>query len=111
MTFHSLLYLVPGLLILVTGLALKNGQIPRNAVIGVKMAESYESEQSWLAINQYGGLQFLRGGLVIVLSAALGIFLPFGPEVIHPILLLVFLGGSLIPTWLSVRFARQYGRR
>ena len=103
---YSLLFLVPALVLIAVGVPLRAGQVPRNRLYGIRIPSSFASDEAWCAINRYGGEQFVRGG-VAMLIFVLGVFLPWSFDVIAAAMLAAFLVCTIVPAWMSVRFARR----
>ena len=104
---YSLLFLVPSLVLIAVGLPLRSGRVPRNGLYGIRIPRSYASDEAWYAINRYGGEQFVRGGIAMLLFVLAGLFLPWSFDAIAALMSGAFLLCTLVPAWMSIRFARR----
>jgi len=51
-------------------------KVPMNRFYGVRIPESFVSDQRWYDINAYGGRLMMRWSLLIMLTGLAGFFLP-----------------------------------
>lgn len=65
-----------GLLISLVSVPLILGRIPPNDVYGIRTRAAFASEADWYRINRIGGRYLAISGLVILLTGAVGFFLP-----------------------------------
>ena len=75
-TTVALIFIASGLLIFVVSLPLVYRKVPMNALYGVRIPRSMESEQRWYDINAYGGRQLARWSWLITATGAVGFFVP-----------------------------------
>jgi len=81
---------------------------PRNAIYGVRMRESFESEKRWYEINEYGGKQLmLSATLTTALAAILCFNLPFQPTA----RIICVLAAVLIPVGATICWAIETSPR
>jgi hypothetical protein len=103
---------VCGLVSIALAIPLVRGQVARNPLYGVRFAQSFASDDAWLAINRYGGKRLIIWSIPILVIGIASLLIPlqsrtaltlavgFGP--------LIFV---LIPVLESWRFARRYSPR
>ncbi|MGC8667416.1 MAG: SdpI family protein [Chthonomonadales bacterium] len=67
-----LICIAGGTLILILGIPLTLGRIPRNGIYGFRTAKTLASDEAWYPANRFAGGQMIRAGAEIVaLSLAL----------------------------------------
>ena len=98
-----------GLVVIGLAVPLARGWIGPNRLYGVRLPESFRSDDAWYAINRYGGRRLILWAVPMVAAGAGCFFLPLQA---HPALALaaglaplVFI---LIPVLQVWRFARRY---
>lgn len=64
-------YIFVGLLLIVLSIPLVSSKVGRNALYGIRIGKSFESDENWYAINRYGGKVLIVVG---VITAVLGAF-------------------------------------
>ena len=101
-----------GVVIIVVSIPLALGRVGRNRFYGVRLSQSFRSDDAWLAINQFGGKRMIAWSVPLVLVGIICFFLSLQS---HPALTLalgfvpcVCLFIPLLETW---RFARGYQPR
>jgi uncharacterized membrane protein len=57
-------------------LPLVKRKIKRNRWYGIRILEAFKSEERWLEINQYGGRLMIRLGVVLAITAGIGLTFP-----------------------------------
>jgi hypothetical protein len=101
-----------GLVCLALSIPLARGKVGRNALYGVRFRESFQSDEAWMAINQFGGRRLMRWCLPLI---AIGVIAFFMPLQRHPIVTIIFGFAPLIfvfiPMIESWRFARSFGSK
>lgn len=107
MSGYALLFLVPALALIAIGLPLRAGKVPRNHLYGIRIPRAFASDEAWYAINRYGGEQLVRAGIAMLAVVFVGLFLPWSPDVTLAIMLAAFLVCTIVPAWMSIRFARR----
>ena len=108
----SITYLLSGLLISLATLPLVYGKIPMNALYGIRVKQTFESETSWYHLNEVGGMIFTMLGFPLILSGGLGFFLPQTMLVIHSTLTLVItLISSGFAIYLFMRYAIRHQKQ
>lgn len=105
----GLSWLLAGILTILLSLPLISRKIPRNSFYGMRFHPSYQSEEAWFKINEFGGEGMRFWSLFIFAAGTLTLFLPLQA---HParalfigLLPLLFI---LIPILLTWRFARRF---
>jgi uncharacterized membrane protein len=96
-----------GLLIVAVALPLARGKVEMNHWYGVRVRQSFQSEDQWYRINRYGGRQLMACGLIIAVVGAVAFFLELGSS---PGLMALFLFAPLlvlVPAAASVLYARK----
>jgi hypothetical protein len=100
-----------GVVCLALSIPLARGKVGRNAIYGVRFRESFQSDEAWMAINQFGGRRLMRWCWPLIAVGIVAIFLPLQRHPIGTVLLgfapLIFV---LIPVFESWRFAKRYGK-
>jgi hypothetical protein len=101
-----------GVVCLALAIPLARGKVRRNALYGVRFRESFQSDEAWMAINQFGGRRLMRWCLPLIAVGAVAFFLPLQR---HPIVTILFGFAPLIfifiPVVESWRFAKSYGSK
>jgi len=77
MTYHLIIHLCVGWLLILVALPLVLGWVPMNRWYGVKLPKAYVSDENWIALNAFGGKLLMMAGAVILLMTGLRF-------VIHP---------------------------
>lgn len=102
-------WILAGILIVALAIPLVRGRIRRNHFYGVRLSQSFQSDDAWFAINRFGGQRLIICALPMVLigvacffmhlnhQAGLAIFIGVAP--------LIFIFIPILETW---RFARRY---
>ena len=96
-----------GALVFAVALPLAQGKVGMNHWYGVRVRQSFESEEKWYIINRYGGRQLMIWGAIIAAIGAVGMFIDMGERME---LLFLFLHAPLlvlVPAALSVLYARR----
>jgi len=91
----SITFLLCGLIITLIGIPLACRKVPMNAFYGLRMKVSFQSETSWYDLNQVGGMLFAMLGFPLILSGALGFFLPEKMLMLHSTLTLAVMSASI----------------
>ena len=85
-----------GAAIIVVSLPLLKDNIKPNALYGVRMAKSFESNENWFKMNRYGAKQMILWAAIMMLCGIVAFFLPMQHNVtlavifaILPVLLVV----------------------
>jgi uncharacterized membrane protein len=69
----AILHIIVALVIIGFSLPLMKRKIKMNPWYGIRIAESFKSEERWFEINQYGGRLMLWWGVVIGIMATIGL--------------------------------------
>ena len=103
----GLLNVFLGLLIVAIAFPLARGKVGMNHWYGVRVRQSFESEEKWYKINRYGGRQLMIWGVIIAALGAAAAFIDLGSrwELMAAFLLVPLL--VLIPAARSVLYARK----
>lgn len=97
-----------GALLAVSGIPLALRKVPMNRWYGVRLPESYASEERWYDINAYGGRLFVIYGIAVLLFG--GFARDLAPAPTDPMSALFTIGpllGAFIPIVMVVRYARR----
>lgn len=65
-----------GALFVVLAIPLIKRRVKMNAIYGVRFKKSFESEDNWYAINEYGGRLLRLNGIVLIIMGVLGVWAP-----------------------------------
>ena len=99
---------IVGLLTIETSLPLIKRKIKMNSWYGIRISESFKSEERWYEINEYGGRLMLWLGIVLIVVAGIGLVLPQKYWVVYAFSVLgVIAGGFGVVT---VRIFRYVAR-
>jgi uncharacterized membrane protein len=96
-----------GTLIIAISLPLARGKVAMNHWYGVRVRQSFESEEKWYKINRFGGRQLMLWGAIIAALGAVALFLDLDDQ---PALTTAFLFVPLLVFVPAVRSA-LYARR
>ena len=72
----GLALVLSGALIIAVCLPLLKGQIKPNALYGVRMAKSFESDENWFKMNRYGAKQMMLWAGATIAVGLVAFFLP-----------------------------------
>lgn len=76
MQFAGIVTAAVGLIIIATSLPLIYRKVPRNDVYGIRIHESLKSDERWYEINEFGGRELLKAGIVMIVSGLAAFFVP-----------------------------------
>lgn len=100
-----------GLLGITLSIPLIKGQIGRNKWYGVRFPQSFQSEESWLAINRFGGKRLAFWSIPLLAIGVVSFFLPLQTHTELTLVLgfapLVFVLIPLLESWHLARRFRQ----
>lgn len=97
-----------GALLAVSGIPLALRKVPMNRWYGVRIPESYASDERWYDINAYGGRLFLGYGCAVVLFGWLARgAAPAPADPMSALFTIAPLVGAFIPIALTLRYARR----
>jgi uncharacterized membrane protein len=104
-------FLLSGMLIFVVCLPIVHGIIPMNKFYGMRTKDTFKSDESWLHLNEVGGMIFAMIGFPLILAGVVGFFIPEQ-------FLQIFSTMVLIVTFLSIaaalyfftRYSKRYTR-
>jgi hypothetical protein len=104
----GLSWLFTGALCILLSLPLIKRKIPRNSFYGMRFPQSYQSDEAWFKINEFGGKQMLLWSLLIIAAGTLALFLPLQGHPARALFIGLFpLVFILTPVLLTWRFARR----
>jgi hypothetical protein len=103
----GVMWVLSGCLLVVLARPLMKGEVGMNHWYGVRVRQSFESEEKWLKINRYGGRQLAMGGALIILWGVLTFFMDLEDEVLLVISTLVPLAIIAVVAVRSVQYARR----
>jgi uncharacterized membrane protein len=103
----GIMWILSGCLLVALARPLVKGEVGMNHWYGVRVRQSFESEEKWLKINRYGGEQLALGGALIILWGALTLFMDLEDEVLLMTSTLVPLAIIVVVAVRSVLYARR----
>src|SRR5436309_1866622 len=65
-----------GLLIIVLAIPLVSGGVGRNRLYGIRLRQSFQSDDAWYAINRFGGKQLIVWAVPLIPVGIACLFLP-----------------------------------
>jgi len=65
-----------GLLVIAVSIPLVRGWVGRNGWYGVRLPQSFQSDDAWLAINRFGGKRLIVWSVPLVIVGMVSLFLP-----------------------------------
>ena len=96
-----------GLLIMGVALPLARGRVPWNPLYGVRLPQSFRSDEAWFAINRFGGKRLVVWSIPMVATGLVSFFIPMQPYPTRALIIslapLVFLFIPVVESW---RFAK-----
>ena len=72
----SITFLLSGILVFVACLPIVHGMIPMNKFYGMRTKNTFRSDESWLHLNEVGGMTFSMIGFPLILAGLLGFIIP-----------------------------------
>lgn len=101
-----------GVILVALCIPLVRGHIPRNSWYGIRLPQSFASDDAWYAINRFGAKRMIVWAIPLILVGLVSFFLPLKAHTN----LTLFMGFAplifvLIPVFESWRFARKYQSR
>ncbi len=69
--------LVIGLIMILLSIPLKNGSIKMNYWYGFRFPKSFESDDAWYKINEFGAERFIKWSIPILVAGLFSFFIPF----------------------------------
>jgi hypothetical protein len=103
---------ITGLVMIGVSIPLVQGRIRPNRLYGVRLAQSFQSEDAWFAINRFGGKHLIAWAVPLVCIGIGCFFLRLAP---HPAFTLaigflpcICIAAAAFQIW---RFARHYQSR
>jgi len=102
----AIIHSIVALVIIGVSLPLVMRKIKRNQWYGIRIPEASKSEERWLEINQYAGRLMVCWGIVLFITAGIGLLLPKKYWIIYAFSgLAVILVGLGVVTTLIFRYA------
>jgi uncharacterized membrane protein len=74
--FFGIINIACALLIIGISIPLVNHKIKMNHFYGIRIKKSFESEDSWYKINEYGGKQLIIWSIPMILVGLISFFVP-----------------------------------
>jgi hypothetical protein len=97
------------LIITAASVPLVRGRVPRNRIYGIRLSQSFKSDEAWYEINRFGGKRLIAWAIPLLAIGLACLFLRLQG---HPLLTLVLGFGPLlflvIPAVQTWRFARRF---
>lgn len=103
----GLLNVMMGLLVVAVSLPLVRGKVGMNHSYGIRVRQSFESEEKWFKINRYGGRQLMIWGAIIAALGVVTMFLDVDGLGDGMLLLLFVPLLILVPAVQSIFYARK----
>jgi hypothetical protein len=72
----GIINIASALLIIGVSIPLVNRKIKMNHLYGIRIKKSFESEDSWYRINEYGGRQLIIWSIPMILAGVISFFVP-----------------------------------
>lgn len=83
-------------------------RVGRNALYGVRLPQSFQSDAHWYAINEYGGRQLALWSLPIAVVGCVCLLVPLGPGSLTLLTTASVLGCVGIAVAKTLAFARRF---
>ena len=84
-----------GLIMILLAFPLKKGLIKMNWWYGFRFSKSFNSDEKWLKINEYGANRFMKWAIPLILFGIIALFIPFNNNIVL-VLLFSFLPMMII---------------
>ena len=68
--------IVCGIIFILISIPLLQKKVPMNRLYGFRIPKAFESEETWYEINRYGGQQFIRWSIMLILIGILYFIFP-----------------------------------
>lgn len=103
----AIMDILVGVMVIMIAGPLIRGEVKRNPWYGVRLSQSFESEERWREINCYGGRQLRTWASFILAAGIVALFFDLGNN--QPLLVLFAFMPLLllIPAWRTVVHARR----
>lgn len=98
---------IVGILMIVLCIPLKKGIVKMNMLYGIRFEKSFESEEYWHKINEYGAKRFIFWSLPLLALGICAFLIPFDTEILILIFAFAPLVIILIPTVQSYYYAKN----
>lgn len=72
----GIINIVSALLIISVSIPMVNHKVKMNCLYGIRIKKSFESEDSWYKINEYGGKQLIIWSIPMILVGIICFFVP-----------------------------------
>ena len=96
-----------GLIMILLSIPLKNGLIKMNKLYGFRFSKSFESDENWYKINEYGAKRFMFWSIPLLFVGLFSFFLTFDNNTILILIFSCFPVIILIPTFECYLFAKN----
>ena len=98
---------IVGILMIIVCIPLKKGIVKMNMLYGIRFEKSFESEENWYKINEYGAKRFILWALPLFILGICAFLIPFDNEILILIFAFAPLVIILIPTVESYYYAKN----
>jgi uncharacterized membrane protein len=75
--FFGIINIASALVIIGISIPLVKHKIKMNHLYGIRIKKSFESEDSWYKINEYGGKQLILWSIPMIIAGFISFFVPF----------------------------------
>ena len=100
-------FVLAGALVIAVCLPLLKGQIKPNALYGIRMAKSFESDENWYKMNHYGAKQMILWAGVMMAFGLAMFFLPLqGNKIFATFIATIPVTLMLIPAFQIYSYAK-----
>ena len=72
----GIVHILTAVVIILISIPLVRGKVSMNKVYGIRFKKSYESEENWYRINEYGGKQLILWSIPLLIFGFISFFLP-----------------------------------
>ena len=99
--------LIIGLLMILLAIPLKNGSIKMNHWYGFRFSKSFESDEAWYKINEYGAKRFIVWSIPILIAGIFCFIVPFDENMFLILFFSFFPMIVVIPAIECYRYAKN----
>ena len=96
-----------GGLLLAVSIPLIKGKVKMNRLYGVRFKKSFESEESWYALNRYGGRLLAYWSVLTMAVGVASLFIPFEEGSVFFWVVILFPLTVLIPAYQTYRYGQR----
>lgn len=72
----GIVHIVTAVILILISIPLVQGKVSMNKVYGIRFKKSYESEEAWKKINEYGGKHLISWSILLLVFGIISFFLP-----------------------------------